>query len=370
MQNCISMEIKKPVVSRVMRERLAALAIKMTTAAALGSVAMGMSCTVSTESRDRDNAGAGGQAGGENLGIAAEELSTCPYNSYLCGQNHLGGPNNQLYYCSGAGATPKLVEQCVGTCIMVSNANDKCPVLDGWSSQTGYRKPVDTVLNNIVNSLSNGNAPQSISGSPWLTDAYNTPITDGQRMRNALNDLQAWYNAQSPKPALPLASIPASLRSTMASELIATNSYNSTDAGAFVTQMVAVFNGSAPTKTASDDTTLAYLRIHAMCKEYADRTVRAGGGIAKGYTSSGAVAARDIRQGMYAFLYSGTKPIHAAVIADVSWQGGNPVSLKLAESNWGTGWSNPTGEKPWLRTVTTTRPVAYSGAGYVVISSL
>lgn len=46
---------------------------------------------------------------------------------YYCGNDGLGKNANNLYYCSGAGATPKLHTTCSFTCtIMPKGQDDKC----------------------------------------------------------------------------------------------------------------------------------------------------------------------------------------------------------------------------------------------------
>lgn len=293
---------------------------------------------------------------------AESDLVSCPLASYLCGNDKLGGSDKQLFYCSAAGAMPKLVENCVGSCILMNGANDRCPMVDGWTSATGYRAPVLQAYKNIVTQVAAGNSPPSTIGvnSTWLTDISGG---DGQRMRSALKELFTWYQNQPTKPPLPLTSIPTGLRTTMVGKLTAT--YNPTDANALVDRAAALFKGSPPPTT--DEATLAYFEIKAQCKEYADRMIKAGGGAPKPYSQT-PVAQKDARPGMYAFLYSGGSAKHAAIILDIQWKEGIPTQLRLGEANWASGWSNPPGQVPWKRTVSTTRTVPYTT--YVVVNSL
>jgi hypothetical protein len=52
---------------------------------------------------------------------------TCSHLGYYCGNDGLGLDANNLYYCSGSGATPKLSTDCAFTCVtMPSGYDDKC----------------------------------------------------------------------------------------------------------------------------------------------------------------------------------------------------------------------------------------------------
>jgi hypothetical protein len=241
------------------------------------------------------------------------------------------------------------------------------PPAVGWSDVTGYRHAETTTQRAIVAAALNGgdrSSPQSITGSPWLTD---TSANDGARMRAAIQDVYNYWNG-SGRPSLPLQSLPTAVQNTMRTHL--TQEYppstyrgytNINDQNAFIERIRVVFNGTVPT---TDNGTLAYLGIRAQCKEFADRMVQAGGGIKRPY-SSAAVARTNLRPGMYAFKNGQG---HAAIIVAVYWDGsGQPTHLRLAESNWGTGWNNPTGQVPWSRTVRTSRDVPI--ADYYVVAT-
>jgi len=87
------------------------------------------------------------------------------------------------------------------------------------------------------------------------------------------------------------------------------------------------------------------------------------GGKDKNYQNCGSVKKSDVRPGMG---YYNLKT-HAMIIIDVLYdKNGNPLKLKVAESNYPTGnsWSNPNGQVPWLRTVKGGREV---GFGNVIV---
>ena len=239
-------------------------------------------------------------------------------------------------------------------------------VVGGWSNETGYHHAETTKQKSIVAAALNGGnnrpSPQSIVGSPWQTD---TDDRDGDRMRAAIQDVKDYWIANG-RPSLPLQSIPANVQSIMRKRLSAT--YPLAQQNAFIERIRQVFNGTAPT---ADNATLAYLGIRAQCKEFADRTVKAGGGIAKTYNSS-TVANTSIRPGMYAFKYGNG---HAAIIVAVYWDAnGKATQLRLAEANWcgsagfpSCAWANPIGQVPWNRIITTGRAVPISD--YYVVTT-
>ena len=186
-------------------------------------------------------------------------------------------------------------------------------------------------------------------------------------MRAAIQDVSNYWNGIG-RPPLPLPSISTAVQNTMRSHLTQTyppSTYqgytNINDQNGFIERIRAVFNGTVPT---TDNGTLAYLGIRAQCKEFADRMVQAGGATTRPYAST-AVARANIRPGMYAFK---NDQGHAAIIVAVYWDAsGQPTQLRLAESNWGIGWNNPTGQVPWNRTVATGREVSI--ADYYVVAT-
>jgi hypothetical protein len=73
--------------------------------------------------------------------------------------------------------------------------------------------------------------------------------------------------------------------------------------------------------------------------------------------------AKIIGIGSYAFK---SDKKHATIIIAVYWDKGQPTKLRLAESNWGTGWANPDGQIPWDRTIRIDRTISVSKDYYVV----
>ena len=221
----------------------------------------------------------------------------------------------------------------------------------GWSDTTLYRHAETTNQKAIVAAAVNGGnraSPQSIIGTPWVTDTSNG---DGARMRAAIQDVYNNWIANG-RPYLPLGSIPTAVQNTMRSRLSATYKTTS-DQNGLIERIRLRFNGTVPT----EDGTLAYLVILAQCKEFADRMVQAGGGIKRSYGSA-AVARTDIRPGMYAFKNNNG---HAAIVVAVYWDAsGQPTQLRLAESNYASVWSNPVGQIPWNRTIAIGRAVPIS----------
>lgn len=63
----------------------------------------------------------------------------CPNKGYYCGNDKLSKDANNLYYCSAAGATPSLSNDCGFTCaIMPSGQDDKCTSGSCANVNTGY----------------------------------------------------------------------------------------------------------------------------------------------------------------------------------------------------------------------------------------
>lgn len=208
------------------------------------------------------------------------------------------------------------------------------------------------IVTNAINSAPN--SPQSITGSPWATDASGG---DGGRIRNAITAFNNWINtktvggyskwANSGRP-----NAPTTVQNTMRANL---NTYSYNDNTLFIEQIRQKFAGVVP---ADDNGSLALLQMRAQCKEFADRIVNGAGGHAHVY---GQRISADVRPGMYAF--AGTT--HSAIITEVKFDSnGNPWA-RLAEanrnpngSNVGGNWTNPGGQVPWLRTVNVGREVS------------
>jgi hypothetical protein len=303
----------------------------------------------------------------ESIAAAQEGLGTptcltsapglyCDYDQIANGQPAT------LYRCGGLNQTATVSAVCADGCQrMPAGTNDRCYTAPaaGWSSATHYRHVATPVQAAVVNGVVAGPSPQSVTGTPWLGD---TSSGDGQRMRDAINEVDRWYHAQSPLPAIPIASVPAAettiLRTKLSTYVNATG-----DADKLIARILAFYNPNA-TRPTTDDQTLAWFGMRAQCKEYADRVVAAAGGTKKGYTTAG-LGGSARRPGMYAFR---NDLGHGALVLDIYWDAtGTPTQYKLGESNWSTGWSNPKGAVPWMRTVAVGRAVPASD--YVVVSS-
>ena len=235
-------------------------------------------------------------------------------------------------------------------------ADSQLSLFVGWSDETGHRHTETAQQRAIVLNAMNHSedSPQSMatgSNVVWETD---TKDGDGQRMRDAIQVVYDYW-VRSGRPALPFVEqLPITVQDKMRARLRET--YSPTEQSAFIAQISSVFNGTMPPVTDKDkneNETLQYLGIRAQCKEFADRIVHAGGGKTHTYSEGKALAVKpkDIRPGMYAFKKDSS---HAAIIIAVKWDAnGQATDLRLAEANMGPGWTNPKGQVPWKRGVTT-----------------
>ena len=237
----------------------------------------------------------------------------------------------------------------------------------GASAWSGFRTFTtgSTIQRAIVTAANNavGNSPQSVTGSLWLTDMAGG---DGNRIRTAITTFSTWVNNsaggfntwQRNRPAAP-----AATQTTMRANIICPRNtttcltpYSVADANNLIERIRLKFAGAVQN---TDDTTLTLLGIRAQCKEFADRQVAAGSGTKKAYTAAGIGNLQDVTPGMYEFK---TDSSHSAIINAVKWDNaGNVTNVRVTESNWGNGWTNPGGQVPWSRTVTSTREIPMTG---------
>ncbi|MEI7995533.1 MAG: hypothetical protein WCH01_11590 [Methylococcaceae bacterium] len=242
-----------------------------------------------------------------------------------------------------------------GTYYWRVRANTTTGGTSNWSNYRSFTTG-SAIKRAIVNSAigAAGASPLSVIGSPWLTDMSGG---DGVRIRNAITTFKTWVDSRTGGGGYASWSVKRLAASTTVRTTMATNlspSYNSSDSSQLIEQIRLTYAGTVPD---TDDKTLASLQIRAQCKEFADRTVALGGGTKSSYTTNG-VNIKDVNPGMYAFKST----THAAIITAVKWDNTGAISnIRLAESNWGTGWSNPGGQVPWLRVVTTTREIPLTG---------
>lgn len=239
---------------------------------------------------------------------------------------------------------------------------------DGWASATGFRAAETNIQKNIVNAVkglggqaSGQSVPrQDVKGGDWNVD---TDSGDGLRMRNAIQTYYTWWEDSRRTKTL------AQIKTDMVSSMEGT-SYTSTQKGMFADRIISLYPLTRPTPTpfavpTDDRTTLEFLLIQKQCREWVSTKVLANGGKPKVYNSGLISPASAYRPGMG--LYKGKD--HATIIIDIYWdKNGDPTKFKVAEANYGSGWSqNPRGMIPWARTLRTDREVK-STDGYYVVS--
>lgn len=189
---------------------------------------------------------------------------------------------------------------------------------------------------------------------PWQTDIAGG---DGKRMLNAIKRFAAWRISNMGK------SIPSTVTNGMQSDL------SPTYAGSYATQMINRITNQYDTKTAAcrcpvaapqtEDQTLPFLAIRQQCKEWVDVTVIKAGGTPRAYGTGVQTNPTTFRAGMGLFF---PKIPHASIITDISYNSNGTVrAFKVAESNWGVGWSNPGGMVPWSRTLQNVRSLDWLG---------
>ncbi|WP_435356588.1 hypothetical protein [Emticicia sp. SJ17W-69] len=226
---------------------------------------------------------------------------------------------------------------------------------EGWASLTGYQAATTTVQKNVVrlaNSAIGGLSGGSVidNQSKWLTDIAGG---DGSRMRSAISKYDNWYRSNV-KNRCSTPVVPTSVRNDMVTSFIGSG-YDATRKTALVNQIISRYNlfacnGSVAVPT-SDNATLSFLSIQKQCLEWAETIGRSAGGIAKGYYATGVSSTKSYRPGM---AFYKTDRTHATILIDIYWsKTGEILKVKVAESNWATGWINPNGAIPWERRVAT-----------------
>ena len=199
----------------------------------------------------------------------------------------------------------------------------------------------------------------------WLTDLEDgtAGTQDGARMRNAIQRYSVWKVS----PPIGRESY-ATLRASMEADLGPV--YDTTRRVALASRIVDVWDtmdlhfsqrvpgARAPTVPASDQETIDFMGVRAMCFEWVATVGLRAGAKSVSYQDSAAVPlASSHRAGMAMFWYtsSGTGA-HAAIITSIEFDShGNPAYYNIAESNYAKGWMNPGGATPWLRTITSRR---------------
>lgn len=215
--------------------------------------------------------------------------------------------------------------------------------VEGWANTTTF-KQADTVLReNIVNlAYAAIGSPSGLSqvcaeDRCWLTDIADG---DGARMRNAISVYHDWRENH------PNAVLDPNIRTSMIDQFN-NSAYPLAQQNMLVNQIINLYDGTVPS---TDNETLSYLNIQKQCLEWAMYIAGEAGGVPTNYGGSGPFTAENItiRPGMGYYDLD----FHAMLIIDVYYNShGEPQYVRVAESNWGTGWANPGGQVPWERTV-------------------
>lgn len=233
-----------------------------------------------------------------------------------------------------------------------------------WSTTRSFTTTsLPGIVTNAINAV--GASPQSIVGHPWVTDMDGN---DGVKIRNAISVFNNWVNKAYGRYSIWVGKgkpkAPQNIQDSMRTYLKAT--YTKTnDQSALIERIQTTFAGSVP---ADDNGTLALLQIRAQCKEFADRMVSSVTGGQTHNFPQGKDISTDVRPGMYAFIET-AKVKHVAIITEVKFDGnGNPLA-HLVESNWGQGWSNPSGQVPWERMINVRQQEVPIGGDYKAVKT-
>ncbi len=219
----------------------------------------------------------------------------------------------------------------------------------GWASETGYQTAETSVQRAIVQralSQVGQAAPASRlahDGGAWSTDVAGG---DGIRIRSAFATYNTWRQRNQ---GLPTNTVINSMHADLS------DSYrNLTQRSELVNRIISTYEGrlsrGMSTVPQHDGEVLEFLGIRQQCVEWANASVAmVSGGNYRGYTSSSVGSVSQTRPGMA--LVNGTS--HFMIITDVYWDAnGNVSRVRVAESNYANDWSNPVGQRPWERTVT------------------
>lgn len=231
-----------------------------------------------------------------------------------------------------------------------------------WSPVRSFR--TNSVPGLITTALSYfPNSPQSIVGSTYHTDVYNS---DGNRLRNAVAIFKAWVDTQGYTNWINAGrpSAPSNVRRSMINAISAT--YTETaDQGRIIERIRTSYQNATPT---TDQGILDFFGIRAQCKEFVDRVMLLNG-LSPKYTWS--TETNLVKPGMYAFWRYGD---HTALVRAVKFDAGGARQAYVIEANrnynGAISWSNPPGQVPWSRTVTQWRPIDIGpGTAYKAVAS-
>lgn len=251
------------------------------------------------------------------------------------------------------------------------------PPTTGWASLTGYLNDLTTTQTTILalvagyNGQSSGQSA-SYPGAVFLTDCA---TGDGQRMRDAIQVYHNWFIAPPVKNACNNPSVPASVITSMKNKLLPY--YSASDQTLMVERIRGKYNAwkcanpnSNFTVPTTDNPTMLFLGIRKQCLEWACTLA----GTSIGYSGPFVTSQTSFRRGMGLYKYIQVyqngqwvwKGSHAMIITDIWWNVTNGVTtatkFKVAESNFGSGWSNPGGQIPWSRVIQVGRELDYSGS--------
>lgn len=233
-----------------------------------------------------------------------------------------------------------------------------------WSSQryfiTSNRVAVVTAALKYT-----GAAPQSLltrsDGKPpsWLTDIDDTKYDDNIYGAMLLTARATYGTAPLPR-ALGTSSAPSALRTKMRANLSASGAWNVAEQDLLIDRIAATYNSTAATRS----NIMQLLGLRAMCKEFVDRSIIAGGGTPKNLNPNSLGTARaDARPGDYVIK---SDLSHTTLVNAIIFNTSGTRRARLSESNYGGGWKSPTsskGQVPWLRTVDHARTVEVSATG-------
>jgi len=222
----------------------------------------------------------------------------------------------------------------------------------GWASQTGFRSAETALQQAIVRNASAMNGKSSgtsfYSPSKWGCDMDGG---DGKRHRNAIKVYHEWYLKNSVGKCV---KTPESIIKSMTS-MFGSSKYSTNTKKMIVNQIIERYNNwFVPSSSVmsiripvTEGETLTFMDYKKQCFEWANSIAENAGGKVRPYNSK-AVSKTDYRPGMGLYHVN----VHAMIITDIYWDAkGNPSKAKVAESNYGKGWSNPGGQIAYERTV-------------------
>jgi hypothetical protein len=289
--------------------------------------------------------------------ISTAEVKAALSTSYpdglnYCGDGTLGTVKGSLYR-KASGVYTKIATCSYGCAVNQAGVSDECLTAGPWLS--------DAITSVALGSAGNAKASLATAtpAATWLNDASPDPGvsgSEGLNIREATTLYRTWRlaNPSAGNGAPPSASV----RTSMIAK-VARNCSSTASQGLLVDRIVARYTGTVPT---TDQGVLDLLGVRAQCKETVDRMVRQAGLTSQSYSTY--VANGWVKK--YSAIRAGNLAImndtaHIAVVVGVTRDSvGNLVSLTLAESNWASAFSCPSGQVPWERTVTTSRTISRS----------